>query len=378
MTNILRIGIVGCGLIGRKRAVVIHDDPLSQLCCTADLDTICAYALLKEFGNRNEGVAYQSWQMMLEKEKIDTLIVASPNKYLKKISLWALQRGINVLCEKPLGRNAWESGRMVKVAGEKGVTLKTGFNHRFHPAIWKAYELVAAGEIGHIYYLRSVYGHGGRPGYEKEWRASRNICGGGEMLDQGVHVVDLFRWFLGDFDEAFGYTPTCYWNMEVEDNAFAMFKTTKGQVAQMHTSWTQWKNRFIFEIFGEAGYLIVEGLGGSYGTEKLTIGKRPRKIEVQENRDSSYFSDAKMGQSPVSYLGGAPDEEEIVFEGNDISWELEWQEFTSAIREKREPLGNGRDGLEANRMIAAVYKSAAEHRPVKLAEINENKMEKLS
>ena len=375
--DLLRVGIVGCGLIGRKRAAIIHGDPLSQLCCTADLDTIGAYALLKEFGRGEAGAAFQDWQVMLDKEKIDALIVATPNKYLKKISLWALQRGINVLCEKPLGRNPWESGRMVKAADDNGVILKTGFNHRFHPAIWKAHEMVTAGEIGPIYYLRCVYGHGGRPGYEKEWRASRDICGGGEMLDQGVHVVDLFRWFLGDFDEAFGYTPTCYWNMEVEDNAFGLFRTGKGQTAQMHTSWTQWKNRFTFEIFGEAGYMIVEGLGGSYGTEKLTIGKRLRKIEVQENRDSPYFPGEKMGQSPFSYLGGAPSEEKIVFDGPDMSWELEWQEFTAAVREKREPLGSGRDGLEANRMIAAVYKSVAENRPVKLSEINENKMGKL-
>ena len=293
MTDLLRIGIVGCGLIGRKRAAIIHDDPLSQLCCTADLDAIGAYTLLKEFGSGGVGAAFQDWQVMLDKEKIDALIVATPNKYLKKISLWALQRGINVLCEKPLGRNAWESGRMVKAAGEKGVILKTGFNHRFHPAIWKAHEMVAAGEIGPIYYLRCIYGHGGRPGYEKEWRASKDICGGGELLDQGVHVVDLFRWFLGDFEEAVGYTQTCYWPMEVEDNAFAIFRTIGGQTAMMHTSWTQWKNRFTFEVFGEAGYLIVEGLGGSYGVEKLIIGKRPL------NRDSALFiSRKKTGTAP--------------------------------------------------------------------------------
>jgi predicted dehydrogenase len=355
MADLLRIGIVGCGLIGRKRAAVIHDDPRSQLCCAADLDAIGAYALLKEYGGGEAGAAFQDWQVMLDKEKIDALIVAVPNKYLKKIALQAAARKIHVLCEKPLGRNAWESGRMVKVAREKGSILKTGFNHRFHPAIWKAHELAAAGEIGPIHYLRCVYGHGGRPGYEKEWRASKDICGGGELLDQGVHVVDLFRWFLGNFEEAFGYTPTCYWNMEVEDNAFALFRTAKGQTAQMHTSWTQWKNRFTFEIFGEAGYLIVEGLGGSYGVERLTIGKRPRKTG--------------MGLSPISYLGGVPEEETLIFDGPDVSWEREWKEFTAAIREGREPLGNGSDGLEANRMLEAVYQSARENRPVKICAI---------
>ena len=118
----------------------------------------------------------------------------------------------------------------------------------------------------------------------------------------------------------------------------------------MNTSWTQWKNRFTFEIVGEAGYLIIEGLGGSYGTEKLTIGRRPRD-----------------GQK---YIGGVPDEKVIVFDGPDISWDLEWKEFVQAIRESREPLGDGRDGLEANRMLAAVYRSVNERRPVKIAEVD--------
>lgn len=349
--DILKVGIIGCGLIGNKRALVIKNDPTSVLRAASDITVINAAGLLQQFGAGAGGRACQDWRGMLNEEKLDAVIVATPNKYLKKISLWALQRGINVLCEKPLGRNPWESERLVKAARENGVILKTGFNHRHHPAIFKAHDLVGKGDIGKVYYARCIYGHGGRPGYEKEWRASKDICGGGELLDQGVHVVDLFRWFLGDFEEAVGYTRTCYWPMEVEDNAFAIFRTSGGQTAMMHTSWTQWKNRFTFEIFGEAGYLIVEGLGGSYGVEKLIIGKRPRNTEKDQ------------------YLGGAPEEETIVFDGPDVSWEMEWKEFTAAIREGREPLGSGCDGLAANRMLAAVYLSAKENRPVKINEV---------
>jgi predicted dehydrogenase len=152
-------------------------------------------------------------------------------------------------------------------------------------------------ESGH-HRLRCIYGHGGRPGYEKEWRASKEICGGGELLDQGVHVVDLFRWFLGEFEEAVGYTQTWFWPMEVEDNAFAVFRTSTGRTAMMHTSWTQWKNRFTFEIFGQAGYLIVEGLGGSYGVEKLIVGSRPR------NADTSVGSGEENPPHPPLEKGG--------------------------------------------------------------------------
>lgn len=397
------MGIIGCGLIGNKRAVVIKNDPTSILRAASDVNVINAAVSLKQCGAGAGGRACRDWRDMLNEEKLDAVIVATPNKYLKKISLWALQRGIHVLCEKPLGRNTWESERMVKVAGENGAILKTGFNHRHHPAIFKAHDLVSKGAIGPVYYARCIYGHGGRSGYEKEWRASRDVCGGGEMLDQGVHMVDLFRWFLGEFDEAYGIAPTFYWNMEVEDNAFALFRTAKGQVAQMHTSWTQWKNRFAFEVYGEAGYLIVNGLGGSYGTETLTIGKRPINRDRALLLATPAFPPPSRGRntggktetaSPSScgdtgrrlsvsgtptkkggeggapiYLGCVPEEEAIVFDGPDQSWELEWEEFKAAIREKREPLGSGRDGLEANRMIAAAYLSAKENRPVKLSEL---------
>ncbi|RJR07483.1 gfo/Idh/MocA family oxidoreductase [Candidatus Parcubacteria bacterium] len=340
--KVIKVGIVGCGLIGKKRAAVIKNDRHSKFICTADV----AVGTAKDL---NPQSYYANWADMLATEELDAVVVATPNRFLKEIALAAIQKGIHVLCEKPLGRNVLESAEMVEAAKQHGVILKTGFNHRHHPAIWKAHELVVSGGIGPIYFIRCIYGHGGRPGYEKEWRASKDICGGGELLDQGVHVVDLFRWFLGDFEEAFGYTPTYFWKMDVEDNAFAVFKTAAGQIASMHTCWTQWKNRFTFEIFGEAGYLIIEGLGGSYGPEKLTVGKRPKKDR--------------------EYIGGIPDEEVIIFDGPDMSWDLEWKEFVQAIQESREPLGSGRDGLEANRLLAAVYCSAKEHRHVKISEV---------
>lgn len=343
MDKVIKVGIVGCGLIGNKRAAVIKKDQYALLCCVAD-DSVDKASLL------HPNKYYANWADMLSTEKLDAVVVATPNKFLREIGLAAIQKGIHVLCEKPLGRSVAESAEMVNAAQQYCVILKTGFNHRHHPAIWKAHEVAMNGAIGPIYFIRCIYGHGGRPGYEKEWRASKDICGGGELLDQGVHVVDLFRWFLGDFEEAFGYTPTFFWKMEVEDNAFALFKTSQGQVASMNTSWTQWKNRFTFEIVGEAGYLIIEGLGGSYGTEKLTIGKRPQQEQI--------------------YIGGIPDEEVTIFDGPDISWDLEWKEFVQAIHESREPLGSGRDGLEANRMLAAVYRSAKVQRLVKMREVD--------
>jgi predicted dehydrogenase len=339
----IKVGIIGAGLIGKKRAAALAAfTDRSTLAAICDVDGERARQLAGVYG----AAAYGNWNDLLERNDIDAIVVATPNCYLNEITMASLSSGRHVLCEKPLGRNSKEANAMCSAAEQSGRILKTGFNHRHHPAIWKAKSLAMDGAIGEIFNIRCLYGHGARPGYEKEWRANRELCGGGELLDQGVHVVDLFRWFMGDFSQAYGQVHTFFWNMEVEDNAFAIFTTKDDRVAVMHTSWTQWKNKFLFEVHGDRGYLAIDGLGGSYGTERLIVGKKKRNGEV--------------------YVGGAPEEEVLEFPGPDISWLEEWQEFLSAIEENRQPLGSGYDGLMANKMIEAVYRSGKEARPVKI------------
>ncbi|MBI5051062.1 MAG: Gfo/Idh/MocA family oxidoreductase [Nitrospirae bacterium] len=328
-----KVGIIGAGLIGKKRAEAILGNRESQIIAVADID----HAKAEEFAIKYRCSSTTNWEEVIKRRDINIVVIATPNKFLTPIAIAALKEGKHVLCEKPLGRTPEESKEILAsrltVHGSRFTVLKTGFNHRHHPAIAQTKQLVDNGEIGDLYFMRCRYGHGGRAGYEKEWRADKELCGGGELLDQGVHVVDLFRWFAGNFNEAFGYTQTYFWNMDVEDNAFAIFKQDSGVIAAMHTSWTQWKNLFSFEIFGSKGYLIIEGLGGSYGTETLKIGRR--KLE-----------------------SGPPDETIIEFPDFDVSWKEEWKEFISAIKDNREPIGNGWDGYQANKMLAAVYESA--------------------
>ena len=331
------VAIIGAGLIGRKRALALKRIKEAKLKVIVDVVPERAESLAREF-DCDWGT---EWQKVISRNDIDVVIVATVNKYLAEISIRSLENKKHVLCEKPLGRNVEESIKILKASIKNKVVLKVGFNHRFHPAIEKAKEIVDKGEIGKIMFFRCRYGHGGRPDYEREWRADKELCGGGELLDQGIHVVDLFRWFAGEFDEALGYTPTFFWKIEVEDNAFAFFKKRDGVIAFMHTSWTQWKNLFSFEIFGGKGYLIINGLGGSYGKEILKVGKR------------------KPG-------GGIPEEEVMEFEGDDISWQKELTEFFAAIDERREAGGSGYDGYKANLMIEAVYQSAKESRWIKI------------
>ena len=358
----LRIGIVGCGLIGRRRAAVAKAAG-DQVIAVADLDQARAAQVAQECGAESTC----GWQRLVERQDLDAVVVSTVNGALAAITTAALDQGKHVLCEKPLGRNAAEATRMVQAAQRNGRLLKTGFNHRHHPAIWKAHELVRQGAVGPLMFIRAVYGHGGRPGYDKEWRPDANLSGGSELLDQGVHVLDLCRWFMGGFAEAFALTGTFAWDLgffppsssigilpvalpggagvppvhppfpnpkrQLEDNAFALLRTGTGQIAQFHTSWTQWKNRFSFEVFGREGSLGIEGLGGSYGTEMLTITRRSKE-------------------------GGAPRQETSQFPGADDSWRLEWQEFVSAISEGRQPLANGQEGLETMKLIGALYESA--------------------
>lgn len=331
----LRVGLIGAGLIGDKRAGIVAADPNGKLVAVADSDMGRADALAKKFGCE----ADPDGARLAGRTDLDAVIVATPHKFLPVYSLAAMAAGHHVFCEKPMGRNEAEVRSLVDAARKANVLLKAGFNHRNHPAIRKARELVEQDAIGKLIHLRCRYGHGGRPGYEGEWRGNADLAGGGELLDQGIHALDLFRWFAGDFVEVFGWTATQVWNISpLEDNAMAFLKTSDGILASLHASWTQWKNLFSFEIFGNRGYLIVDGLGGSYGPERLTIGRR----------------------RPES---GPPDEEHMEFPGPDPSWALDWADFVRAIRSGKQ--GGGEDGLAAMHLVESIYLSARQNCPVR-------------
>ena len=273
------------------------------------------------------------WDKLVIRQDIDVIIVCTPPDCHLPMCNAALENGKHVLCEKPLARNPEEAEQIATLALKKGLKLKCGFNHRHHPAIKQAREWFDQGLIGEPIFIRTEYGIGCRPGYEKDWRANMKISGGGQLMDQGLHVIDLSRWFLGDFVKVTGFLQTGYWDIApLEDNAFCLLMTKTRQVVSIHVSWTQWKNKFCFEIIGKDGYITVEGLGGSYGVEKAILGKR------------AFLEPFK--------------EEVIEFRGRDISWEEEWREFKNSIQEKREPMANGSDGVEAIKIAYLVYKAS--------------------
>jgi predicted dehydrogenase len=183
-------------------------------------------------------------------------------------------------------------------------------------------------------FIRARYGHGGRPGYEKEWRAVPEISGGGELVDQGMHLIDLSRWFLGDFDSVQGHIATYFWDMPVEDNGFLLLRTTGGETAFLHASWTEWKNTFSFEIYGRTGKLEIAGLGGSYGVERLTFYRMSPEMGPPETTTWEY---------PMA----------------DDSWEVEFRDFLEDIRLNRDPQPGIADAQAALSVIEKIYQERA-------------------
>jgi predicted dehydrogenase len=324
----VRVGVVGCGLIGGKRAAALAGTA-DRLVATYDTVPERARALADRYGA--ESCATLDALVALS----DVVVVATTNDHLTPCAMVAVRAGRHVVVEKPAARSVAELAPLAALALEKGVVVKVGYNHRFHPAAQKAREILDAGDCGDVMFLRGRYGHGGRVGYDTEWRADPARSGGGELLDQGVHLIDLARWYTGaELTVAHGRVETYFWRMPVDDNAFLTLVTAAGQVAHLHASCTEWKNTFSLEIYARHAKLHWEGLGGSYGTERLY----------------HYEMRPEMGPPDAIIYEYAP---------TDTSWKLEWQDFARAVRDGARPCGDVEDALAVLRVVDSVYRASA-------------------
>jgi predicted dehydrogenase len=270
------------------------------------------------------------WREPLARADVDAVIIATPPDVQAQILRGAVTAGKHVLVEKPAAQRADELAGLSQLAAEYGVRVRVGFNHRYHRTFQQARRLVDSGVLGPLMYLRARYGHGGRPGYANEWRAIPQRSGGGELIDQGVHLIDLARWFLGEFVEIDGFAHTYFWDMPVEDNGFMLLKTSGRQVAFLHASCTEWKNTFCWELLGRDGKLQVDGLGGSYGVERLTWYRMLPEMGPPETTSWEY---------PMP----------------DNSWTVEMAEFIEDVRSRRDPVPGLADALAALVVVASIY-----------------------
>ena len=327
MKQIPGVAILGCGLIGQKRSKALAG---AKLVVCADVDEKRAQALASGFANCD---ATSDWLAAVQRNDVDIVIIATTNDSLVKAGLGAVEAGKDVLVEKPAARNVAELDLLIDAAQKNNVQVHVGFNHRYHPALLKARELVDAGELGELMFVRGRYGHGGRKGYAREWRANPSLSGGGELIDQGVHLIDLSRWFLGDFTEIEGFAHTYFWNMPVDDNGFLLLKTDRKQTAFLHVSCSEWKNLFSLESYGREAKLHIEGLGGSYGVERLAFYKMLPEM-------------------------GPPDTTIWEYPRGDNSWALEFAEFLDDIRLNRMPSANLNDARAALVTVEKIYKDS--------------------
>jgi predicted dehydrogenase len=320
----LNIGIIGCGAVGRERAEHLAG---ARLAHCADVDLSRA----RHVASFSPGcLAGKDWRELLARADIDAVIVATPQDSHVEIARAAISAGIHVLVEKPAARHVDELIGLPQLAAEHDVRVRVGFNLRYHRAFQQARRLVDSGILGPLLFVRARYGHGGRLGLASEWRAQPQRSGGGELIDQGVHLIDLARWFLGEFVEVNGFAHTYFWDMPVDDNAFMVLKTAAKQVAFLHVSCTEWKNTFSWELYGRDGKLQVDGLGGSYGVERLSLYKNLPEMGPPETTIWEY---------PMA----------------DNSREMEMAEYMEDIRCARAPSAGLPDAIAALAVVAKIY-----------------------
>ncbi len=323
----LSFAIVGCGLIGQKRLGTLPPGSLKYAC---DLDEERARGLAALTTNC---APTADLQKVLNDSEVDVIIVAVANAALASITLRGVMAGKHVLVEKPGGIRSTELAEIESAATTTESLVRIGYNHRFHPGFRRAYDLMQQEDLDEVMFIRGRYGHGGRAGYDREWRMDPALSGGGELIDQGVHLIDLAASFLGEFVTVDGHAATYFWDTQVDDNAFMSLRTASGKTAWLQVSCTEWKNLFSFEIYFKRAKLHIEGLGGSYGLERLYYYKMLPEM-------------------------GPPETIIYEFPRGDTSWALELSEFLEDIRLNRTPIPGLREGRRVLEIVEQIYEKS--------------------
>ncbi len=328
----IKIGIAGYGKIGQLRAKILSE--------RNDIEIVGIYDV-KQPENIDAQIFYNSYDELLD-SGLDAVFICAYNTVLAEYTTKALDKELHVFCEKPPAMKVEELDSVFDALESSGKVLKYGFNHRYHYSIMEAKKIIDSGEMGKLLWMRGVYGKAGSIDYDKNWRNFKKYSGGGILIDQGIHMLDLMRYFSTEkFNKINSYITTAYWDIKVEDNAFVLMQSDNNVIASMHSSATQWKHKFLLEMCFEEGYLNLDGiLSGtrSYAPEKLIIGRRE-------------FED-------ITFAMGKPKETIISFE-NDNSWNLEIEEFINAVNGKgKVKQGTLQDAFETLSLVQKVYENS--------------------
>lgn len=326
----LKVGIAGYGVVGNRRRACIDRYPGMRVTAVCDRK-------FERDGVLDNGICcYTDYRRLLD-EDIDALLVCMTNDIAPDVTIAGLESGFHVFCEKPPGRNVADIERVIEQEKQNpGVKLMYGFNHRYHESVQDALRIVRSGELGELINLRGVYGKSKLITFNQpDWRTRRDIAGGGVLLDQGIHMVDLMRLFAGEFDEVHSFVSNRHWGFDVEDNAYALMRTSSGVIGMLNSSATQWRHRFHLDINLDGGSVILGGIlssSKSYGAETLTV------VYADPNRDS-----------------GDP-REQLTRYNHDPSWDAEVKAFGESIL-NNQPLQNGssEDALATMKLVYRIY-----------------------
>lgn len=326
----LKVGIAGFGVVGRRRKECVDRHPNLRVVAVCD-------RTLDGDGSLSGDVHYYRDYRQLLGEDLNILIVCLTNDIAAEVTIAGLEAGLHVFCEKPPGRNVADIARVIEhERRHPKLKLMYGFNHRYHDSVQDALKILRSGELGRVINMRGIYGKAKLVTFsQSDWRTKREIAGGGVLLDQGIHMVDLMRLFGGDFTEVHSFVSNNHWGYDVEDNAYALMRTADGVVGMLNSSATQWRHRFHLDINLQRGSLILGGiLSGtkSYGAETLTV------VRADPDNDA-----------------GDP-KEQVTRYNRDPSWDEEIAAFAASIRNDQ-PVQNGtsEDALRTMQLVFGIY-----------------------
>ena len=328
-TNGLNVGIIGFGKMGQIRYNAINASKRGQVIAISDPYQDISLTGIKVNSTVDETMG---------SDNIDAVFICTPNYLNKELTIKGLESGKHIFCEKPPAFTASDVEEIIEVERKlSDFKLMYGFNHRHHGSIKKIRSILDSKIFGNVLWMRGRYGKSVDSSFYEGWRAKRELAGGGILLDQGIHMLDLFLYVADNFDEVKAFVSNLYWKIDVEDNVFAMMKNTKtGVVASLHSTMTQWRHLFSMEIFCEKGYMVLNGLktsSNTYGDEVLSIAK---------SRTSA----------PAATW---EDEEKFYFKADDF-WNTEIEFFFDCI-EKNIPVlsGNSADVLKLMKIVDKIY-----------------------
>ncbi len=343
----LRFGLVGAGSIGQIRIQALKDVESCELVAIADVDKERAKAVSPSASTE----IFTDYQQMLASENVDAVIVSTPPQLHEEIAIAALEAGKQVLCEKPLANTVEACRRMVEASKRTGRVLATGFNHRYFPAVQFVKQTLDNGEIGELDHIRAFAGHTGLSEFKASWMYDKKIMGGGALMDNGIHLIDLTRYLLGEVEEVFGFATCDVWKLnDSEDNGFALMRSPEGKKAVLHASWTEWKGyRFHIEAYGN------KGMARAYYAPMMSMAIYLDRPGGRARRKYNFY--------PLNIL-----KEKL------YGWQTttgralqeEFRDFVGLCAGRKGIIADGFSGFRAVEIANAVYRSSKERQAVRM------------